>query len=140
MRIYPVEKQARLYFYTRIEEKYGPPIAEADFKDDPDFADFASPDFEPYEDDKVAPDHMPAIDNIDDVDTYDQYVGAQFRVPLGDDIRSGKVMRRKRSLGGTVKERANANAMLDTRTYEVEFPDGRSDRYTVNAIAENMYA
>jgi hypothetical protein len=29
--------------------------------------------------------------------------------------------------------------MLDTRTYDFEFPDGRSDEYTVNAIAENMY-
>jgi hypothetical protein len=30
--------------------------------------------------------------------------------------------------------------MLDTRTYEIEFPDGRIDEYTANVIAENMYA
>jgi hypothetical protein len=30
--------------------------------------------------------------------------------------------------------------MLDTRTYEIEFPDGRSDEYTTNVIAENMYS
>jgi hypothetical protein len=30
--------------------------------------------------------------------------------------------------------------MLDTINYEIEFPDGRSDEYTVNVIAENMYA
>jgi hypothetical protein len=30
--------------------------------------------------------------------------------------------------------------MLDTRNYEIEFPDGRSDEYTSNVIAENMYA
>jgi hypothetical protein len=30
--------------------------------------------------------------------------------------------------------------MLDTRTYEIEFPDGRSDEYNANVIAENMYA
>jgi hypothetical protein len=30
--------------------------------------------------------------------------------------------------------------MLDTRSYEIEFPDGRSDEYTSNVIAENMYA
>jgi hypothetical protein len=30
--------------------------------------------------------------------------------------------------------------MVDTRTYEIEFPDGHSDEYTVNVIAENMYA
>jgi hypothetical protein len=28
---------------------------------------------------------------------------------------------------------------LDTRTYDIDFPDGRSDEYTVNVIAENMY-
>jgi hypothetical protein len=39
-----------------------------------------------------------------------------------------------------VKGHANADAMLDTRTYEIDFPDGRSDEYTVNLIAENMYA
>jgi hypothetical protein len=30
--------------------------------------------------------------------------------------------------------------MVDTMIYEVEFPDGRSDEYTANVIAENMYA
>jgi hypothetical protein len=30
--------------------------------------------------------------------------------------------------------------MLDTRNYEIEFHDGRSDEYTANVIAENMYA
>jgi hypothetical protein len=86
---------------------------------------------------------MPDIDDIKeehDVDTYDQYVGARARVPIGDEIRSGKVVRRKRELDGTVRGRANANSMLDTRTYEIEFPDGLSDEYTANVIAENMYA
>jgi hypothetical protein len=30
--------------------------------------------------------------------------------------------------------------MLDTRTYEIEIHDGRSDEYTANVTAENMYA
>jgi hypothetical protein len=74
------------------------------------------------------------------VDTYDQYVGAHVRVPIGNEIKSGKVIRRKRELDGTLRGRANANPMLDTRNYEIEFPDGRSDEYTANVIAENMYA
>jgi hypothetical protein len=28
--------------------------------------------------------------------------------------------------------------MVDKRTYEIEFPDGHSDEYTSNFIAENM--
>jgi hypothetical protein len=30
--------------------------------------------------------------------------------------------------------------MLDRRTYEIEFPNGRGDEYDENVIAENMYA
>jgi hypothetical protein len=122
-----------------VEETLGKSMLEADFKDDPDFADFAIPTFEPYEDDEVPASKMPDIDDNDndhDVDTYDQYVGAQVRVPIGDEIRSGKVMRRKRELDGTWKGRANANSMLDSRTYEIEFPDGCSDEYTANIIAQ----
>jgi hypothetical protein len=54
---------------------------------------------------------MPYIDDIkeeNDVDTYDQYVGSHVRVPIGGDIRSGKVVRRKRDLDDTVRGRANA--------------------------------
>jgi hypothetical protein len=86
---------------------------------------------------------MPDIDDVkeeNDVDTYNQYVGAHVRVPIGDEIRSGKAVRRKRELDGTARGRANANSMLYTRTYEIDSPDGRSDEYTANVIAENMYA
>jgi hypothetical protein len=109
----------------------------------PDYADFVTPTYDCYEYDEVSSSKMPDIDDIkeeNDVDTYDQYVGAHVRVPIGDEIRSGKVVRRKREVDGTVRGRANANSMLDTRTYEIEFPDGHSDEYTANVIAENMYA
>jgi hypothetical protein len=62
------------------------------------------------------------------------------RAPIGDEIRYGKVVRRNRELDGNVRGRANSNSMLDTRTYEIEFPQGRSDEHTANVIAENMYA
>jgi hypothetical protein len=62
------------------------------------------------------------------------------RVSIGDEIRSGKVVRRNHELDGTVRGRANVNSMLDTRTYEIKFPYGPSDEYTTNVIAENMYA
>jgi hypothetical protein len=65
---------------------------------------------------------MPDIGDIkeeNDVDTYDHYVRAHVSVPIGDEIRSGKVVQKKRDLDGTVRGRANANSMLDTRTYEI---------------------
>jgi hypothetical protein len=33
-----------------------------------------------------------------------------------------------------------ANPILDTRTYNIEFPDGRIEEYTANVVTENMYA
>jgi hypothetical protein len=102
----------------------------SDFKDDPYYADFVMPNYDCYEYDEVASSKIPDIDDVkdeDDVDKYDHYVGAYVRVPIGDYIRSGKVVLLKRELDGTVRGRANANSILDTRTYEIEFPDGRSD-------------
>jgi hypothetical protein len=76
----------------------------------------------------------------DEVDTYAQYVGDHVRVPIGYDIRSGKVVWHKRELNGTVRGRANTNSTLDIRTYEIEFPHSQSDEYTANVIADKMYA
>jgi hypothetical protein len=85
---------------------------------------------------------MPDIDNLDehDVDTYEQYVGASVQLSIGDKVQTGKVTGRKLGLDGVARGKASANHILDTRTYNVEFPDGRSEEYTANVIAENMYA
>jgi hypothetical protein len=74
-------------FDAAIEKKYGLPMNEAHFKDDPDYAGFVTPTYDFYKDDEVPASNMPDIDDIksqDDIDTYDQYVGAQVRVPIGD--------------------------------------------------------
>jgi hypothetical protein len=75
-----------------------------------------------------------------DVDTYDQYVGVIVQLSIGDKVHTGKVTGRKRGRDGVVRGKASANPILDTRTYNVEFPDGRSEEYTAKVIAENMYA
>jgi hypothetical protein len=101
----PTELKERQEFDTASEEKFGPAMNKNDFQDDPDYADFATPTFDCYEDDKFPPSKMPGIDDIKmehDVDTYDQYVGAHVRVPIGHEIKSGKVIRSKREFDGTV--------------------------------------
>jgi hypothetical protein len=126
-----------------VEKKFGRAMNKDYFQDDPDYEDFVTPTYDCYEDDEVSPSKMTYIDYIKeehDVDTYDQYVGAHVRFPIGDEIRSGKVVRCKRELDDTVRGRANANSMLDTRIYEFEFPNGHSYEYTTNVIADNMYA
>jgi hypothetical protein len=139
----PTEQKERQEFDIAIEEKFVPAMSKDDFQDDPDYADFITQTFDCYEDDEVPPSKMPDIYDIKkehDVDTYDQYAGAHVRFTIGNEIRSGKVLRRNHKLDDTVRGQANANPMLDTITYEIEFPDGRSDESTTNVIAENMYA
>jgi hypothetical protein len=102
----PTERQEREKFDIAIEEKFGPAMNKDDFQDHPDYADFVTPTYGCYEDYEVSPSKMPDIDDIKeehDVYTYDQYVGAHVRVPIGDEIRSGKVSWRKRELYGTVR-------------------------------------
>jgi hypothetical protein len=140
---YPTEKKESEEFDIAIEKKSGASMDRNDFKYDTDYADFVTPAYDCYEDDEFYSSKIPDIDDIkeeNDVDTYDQYVGAHVRVPIGDEILSGKVVQRKRELGGTVRGQANVNSKLDSQTYEIVFPDGRSDEYTANVISENMYA
>jgi hypothetical protein len=140
---YPTEKKEREEFGIAVENKFGPAMNKDDFQDDPDYAYIVTPAYDCYEDDELSHSKIPDIDDIKeehDVDTYETCVGARVRVPIGDEIQSGKVVRSKCGLDGTVRGRTNSNSMLDTRTYEIEFPDCRSDEYNANVIAENMYA
>ncbi|GFH48974.1 pol protein [Chaetoceros tenuissimus] len=50
-----------------------------------------------------------------------------------------KVKGRKRDAAGNPVGEANENPILDTRVYELEFPDGRIEEYAVNMIAENLF-
>jgi hypothetical protein len=100
-----------------------------EFKLDPDFSDFVMPTHDCYEDKREPAFEMPDIDNLDehDVDTYDQYGGASGHLSIGDKVQTGKVTEGKRGLDGVASVKASANPMLDTRTYNVKFPDGRSE-------------
>jgi hypothetical protein len=83
----PTEKKEREEFDIAIEKKCVASMDNNYFKDDPDYADFVTPTYDCYEDDEVSSYKMPDIDDIKeehDVDTYDQYVGAHARVPVGD--------------------------------------------------------
>lgn len=61
-------------------------------------------------------------------------------LPIGGLERSGMVKRRAWTPSGEVVGREHSNPILDMRTYEVEFPDGRVAKYAANTIEEGMYA
>ena len=69
----------------------------------------------------------------------DNYLGASILLPRGSSSARGKVISRKRNSDGEVFGHADPNPIMDTRTYDVEFPDGEIAELTANAIAEAMY-
>jgi hypothetical protein len=130
----------RRNFDQKVQQLLGDSFDLDVLKSDPDFTDLETPSFEPYADEHEG-EHsfVPDIDEADP-DTYDTYIGAEVELSIGDSVMTGKVKQRKREHDGTVKGTAHSNPILDTRTYEVEFPDGQIAEYSANIIAENMYA
>ena len=79
------------------------------------------------------------IDRVD-TDTHDQYVGDQVELPIGDKMPTGKVVGRKQDFDGEAKGTTNTKPILDTRMYDVNFPNGEITEYLANVIAKNMFA
>ena len=67
-------------------------------------------------------------------------MSTQVILPTGDHVLRGQVESRKRDANGNPVGRANTNPILDTRLYNVEFPDRHIAAYIANVIAKNMYA
>jgi hypothetical protein len=110
---------------------------------DEDYRDDETPDIIPYSDDDLdpamgdPPKQTPERDEVD-VSTYDPYIGAEVVLPYQGRQLTAKVKNRKRNAMGDLIGHSNANPILDTRLYEVEFPNGSEATYSANVIAENM--
>ena len=133
-------KRQRQVFDSNVQSFLGAAITSKEMASDPDMVDANTSSFELYEDDNDGPqDHVPDIDDADP-DTYNQYVGAEVELLQGDRVMTGKVKRRKTNPDGMVQGRAISNPILDSRTYDMEFPDGQTVKYSANIIAQNMYS
>jgi hypothetical protein len=134
----PEKIKEREEFDSAIRIKLGKPVST-----DKDLAkidsDAVTPQFDLYEDDVHPAQPLPDIDNATPEDL-DNYVGAEVTLPIGGTMRMGKVKRRARNDDGEVHGTKNRNPILDTRTYDIEFPDGAYGEYTANTIAENMFS
>jgi hypothetical protein len=130
------EKKKRNDFDRKIKEILGEGFKPEDWKDDPDVE---TPLLQPYGDELGDEPRMPDAEDVD-VDAYDQYVGAEVTLPRGDSMLNARVIGRKRERDGSLRGKANANPIIDSRTYNVMFPDGSEAEYTANIIAENMWA
>ncbi len=90
---------------------------------------------EPKEPESVIDDE----DNIPE-DTYDQLLTAEVILPQGDRMKTGHVIGYKRDQNGNQIGNSNANPLLNTRMYQVEFTDGTRQDYAANMIAEAIYS
>ncbi|KAI2504635.1 Reverse transcriptase (RNA-dependent DNA polymerase) [Fragilaria crotonensis] len=136
-------KAKRDVFTEKVNTALGDSFKYDDFTNDPELEDLQTPTYERYadDDDGDAPRIPDTEDEVEvDVDTYDQYIGAEVLLPIGDKMLSAKVRGRKRTADGKLTGRANANPILDTRTYDVEYADGQTAELAANVIAQNMYA
>ena len=115
-------------------------MTEKDLKDSGDDANAKIPTYTAYADDvRDEEPTMPEGDTFT-IDAYDKYIGAVLQLPLQDAMTSATVKARKQDHEGNPVGKSNPNPLLDTRVYKVEFPDGSTEEYAANLIAENMYA
>ena len=72
----------------------------------------------------------------------DDYINTHVVVPGRDGATNvlAKIVRRKRDSSGTLIGTPHSNPILDSRIYELEFPDGRVEEYALNSIVESLYA
>ena len=71
---------------------------------------------------------------------YDTLISAEVLLPKGDILVPAKVTGRKRNENGDPVGTAHTNPILDTRVYNVHFPDGHTEEYAANIISENIYS
>jgi hypothetical protein len=82
---------------------------------------------------------MPEADEWD-AEAFDQYISAEVKLPRDGTEVLGQVVARKHDHDGNPVGRANLNPILDSRLYEVVFPDGTTAEYSANVIAECLYS
>jgi hypothetical protein len=125
-----------------IADKLGDPVANSslykyDLNDDRDVdaPEHMTPKYAPIEPDSS----MPEADDWD-AEAFDKYIAAEVRLPKdGQDVIT-KVIARKRDHDGNPIGKANNNPILNTRLYQVTFPDGETAEYSANIIAECFYS
>ena len=135
-----MQKKLRDELDSELIKKLGQPMSEQALQSiDPTAV---TPEHDLYSDkDDGMQDHVPDADDlVVNPDTQDNYVGAEVNLSFGRTMRSGSIKRQARDAKGELFGTRNSNPILDTRSYEVELPDGDVAEFTANVIAENMFS
>ena len=91
---------------------------------------------------KQDPEPEPDILEADDIqhEAFDKYISAKVCLPRSGNMAIGTVKKRSKDEDGNLVGKSNANPLMDTAVYEVEFADGQTEAYTANIIAEHIYS
>ena len=86
-------------------------------------------------------DAIPAEVDMPYLEQLDEYIGLKVVIP-GSTPDTEPVLAivkgRKRDSDGNPIGIRNAKPILDTRIYQLEFPDGRVEEYGMNVLIENL--
>ena len=103
--------------------------------------------FPDLEEDELVPEPG-AVDNeflnqnnpdLPDVELNDHNIGLKVQLPHRGEYIEGTIKNRKRNHDGTLVGKESINPILDTRIYNVEFPDGVVEEFPTNVLLENLY-
>jgi hypothetical protein len=68
----------------------------------------------------------------------DPIINSEVHLPQGEEMKAARVTGRSTDEKGEINGKYNANPILNTLTYDVEFPNGEIKEDGANIIAENM--
>ena len=81
------------------------------------------------------------LPNDDAYDNHDMIINAEVMLPHnGEHMQAARVVGRSKSSDGTFTGTYNENPILDTRVFDVQFPDGSISQYTTNMIIQNIFS
>ena len=138
-RVCPALHKEKEEFLASVCDRWGPKTTIKDLGEDVLNLD-PDPTDDPWEDEDG-----PSFPELDDElaaaeAAGDYLVNSEVLLPVGDGHELARVLRRKRDSNGVPVGTAHKQPAMDTRVYEVRFPDGRTEELAANTIAEALYA
>ena len=80
---------------------------------------------------------MPQVDNIPD---FDSFLHAEVLLPRNGEVKQATtVLGQSTDIKGDPIGEYDPNPMINTRVYDVMFPDGEVQQYSANVIAQSLY-
>ena len=70
----------------------------------------------------------------------DNFIECKVQLPIEGKLIEGEVRSHKRDSDGMLDGRGDKNPLLNSRVYQVKFPNGSYHEYTANFTAETLYS